>query len=99
MRAATREVNICANGTEIAGRIGRSTLQCTTTIGFRFVTRLKAVCKHRVAQLASTWHPTREDPAACQPREFRNRRRSRMAGIRCPFGTLVCPVLGRLLTD
>ena len=39
MRAATREVNICANDTEIAGRIGRSALQCTTTVGLRFVTR------------------------------------------------------------
>src|SRR5438552_11991971 len=67
MRAATREVNICANGTEVAGRIGRSTLQCTMTIGFRFVTRLNTVCKLRVAQLASTWHPTREDPAAFRP--------------------------------
>ena len=42
MRAANRKVNICTSGT---GRIGCSTLQCTTTVSFRFVTRLNSVCE------------------------------------------------------
>src|SRR5438477_2011570 len=33
MRAANRKVNIFTSGREIAGRIGRSALQCTTTMG------------------------------------------------------------------
>ena len=33
MRAAKRKVNIFTSGREIAGRIGRSALQCTTTMG------------------------------------------------------------------
>ncbi len=45
MRAANRKVNICTRGREIAGRIGRPALQCTTKASFRFVTRLNSVCE------------------------------------------------------